>query len=106
MLESCFTRARPHNRSITITTDLWRIEGNYDLAELHLLAAGKRDSARLLGEMMAKWAGAGGTPGAFALRGTLPYVPTRLFAIFELTNAPDISWTVIFWELVLSSPPF
>jgi hypothetical protein len=47
-------------------------EGAYDLAEGHLLAAGKRDSARLLGEVMARWAGPDGPPGAFALRGTLP----------------------------------
>lgn len=49
-------------------------EGAYDLAEPHLLAAGKRDSARTLGRMMAEWAGADGAPGDFALRGVLPYV--------------------------------
>jgi hypothetical protein len=47
-------------------------EGAYELAESHLLAAGKRDSGRLLGEMMAKWAGTEAAPGAFALRGTIP----------------------------------
>jgi hypothetical protein len=47
-------------------------EGAYDLAEPHFLAAGKRDSGRLLGEMMARWAGTETAPGAFALRGTIP----------------------------------
>jgi len=49
-------------------------EGAFEAAEPHLLAAGKRDSARLLAQMFVEWAGASGTPDAFALRGTLPYL--------------------------------
>jgi hypothetical protein len=54
------------------STSLPGKEGSFDLAEPHLLAAGKRDSARLLAEMMAEWSKMGATPGAFALRGTIP----------------------------------
>ncbi|KII89689.1 hypothetical protein PLICRDRAFT_123847 [Plicaturopsis crispa FD-325 SS-3] len=50
-------------------------DGAFDLAEPHFLASGKRDSARLLAQMFAEWhAASGGSPGAFALRGTLPYL--------------------------------
>jgi len=50
-------------------------EGNFEVAETHLLASGTRDSARLLAEMFMQWTTApGGTPGTFALRGTLPYL--------------------------------
>ncbi|KAF8442267.1 hypothetical protein L210DRAFT_3202571 [Boletus edulis BED1] len=49
-------------------------EDAYDAAEPHLLASGKRDSARLLAQMMVDWCAAGGIPGHFALRGTLPYL--------------------------------
>lgn len=49
-------------------------EGAFDAAEPHLLAAGKRDSARLLAQMLVDWATEGGKPGNFALRGTLPYL--------------------------------
>ncbi|KAL6298392.1 hypothetical protein BKA93DRAFT_811305 [Sparassis latifolia] len=51
-------------------------EGAFDAAEPHLLAAGKRDSARLLAHMFAEWASAttGATPGAFALHGIIPYL--------------------------------
>ncbi|KAI0926187.1 hypothetical protein AcW1_008420 [Taiwanofungus camphoratus] len=49
-------------------------EGAFESAEPHLLAAGKRDSARLLSQMFAEWAASGGTPGVFALRGTIPYL--------------------------------
>jgi hypothetical protein len=56
-------------------------EGAFDLAEPHLLAAGKRDSARLLADMMAEWSTVGGTPGAFALRGTIPYVCVSAFPL-------------------------
>ncbi len=48
------------------------VEGNFDTAEPYLLAAGKRDSARLLAEAFVEWAGPEGPAGAFALRGTLP----------------------------------
>lgn len=51
-------------------------EGAFDLAEPHLLAAGKRDSARLLAQMMFEWwQGAdSSSPGPFAIRGTFPWV--------------------------------
>ncbi|KAH7928121.1 hypothetical protein BV22DRAFT_1031119 [Leucogyrophana mollusca] len=49
-------------------------EGAFDIAEPHFLASGKRDSARLLAEMMVAWSSAGDVPGAFALRGTIPYL--------------------------------
>jgi hypothetical protein len=49
-------------------------EGSFELAETHFLASGKRDSARLFATMMVEWVKAGSTPGAFALRGTLPYL--------------------------------
>ncbi|KAH8118144.1 hypothetical protein DFH11DRAFT_1504154 [Phellopilus nigrolimitatus] len=52
-------------------------EGTFDLAEPHLLSAGKRDSARLLAQMMSEWWQAtalSASPGPFALRGTLPYL--------------------------------
>jgi len=49
------------------------IEGAFVEAEPHLLAAGKRDSARVLAEMMVDWS-AGTNPGHFALHGVLPYV--------------------------------
>lgn len=49
-------------------------EGAFDLAEPHLLQAGKRDSAHILAQMFSDWSTQGGTPGAFALRGTLPYL--------------------------------
>ncbi|KAI0749312.1 hypothetical protein C8Q80DRAFT_616449 [Daedaleopsis nitida] len=49
-------------------------EGSFDAAEPHFLAAGKRDSARLLAEMFLEWAGPDGPAGAFALRGTIPYL--------------------------------
>ena len=47
-------------------------EGLFETAEVHLLAAGKRDSGRILADMYLEWLAAGGTPGAFALRGTIP----------------------------------
>ncbi|KAG1738442.1 uncharacterized protein EDB91DRAFT_1138917 [Suillus paluster] len=49
-------------------------DGAFDVAEPHFLASGKRDSARLLANMMVEWSAAGGAPGIFALRGTLPYL--------------------------------
>ncbi|KAL4062889.1 hypothetical protein V8B97DRAFT_1637812 [Scleroderma yunnanense] len=49
-------------------------EGAFNAAEPHLLASGKRDSARLLAQMFVDWADAGGLLGNFALRGTLPYL--------------------------------
>lgn len=47
-------------------------EGSYEAAEGHLLAAGKRDSARVLADMFVQWSSTGGSAGAFALRGTIP----------------------------------
>ncbi|KAF8629975.1 hypothetical protein AX17_005540 [Amanita inopinata Kibby_2008] len=49
-------------------------EGAFEAAEPHLLASGKRDSARLLAEMFIQWSSTGGSPGAFAIRGTIPYL--------------------------------
>ncbi|KAF8736697.1 hypothetical protein AX14_014107 [Amanita brunnescens Koide BX004] len=49
-------------------------EGGFEAAETHFLASGSRDSARLLAEMFVQWTSAGGSPGTFALRGTLPYL--------------------------------
>ncbi|EKM57801.1 uncharacterized protein PHACADRAFT_171018 [Phanerochaete carnosa HHB-10118-sp] len=49
-------------------------ENAFEAAEGHLLAAGKRDSARVLADMYVQWASTGGVPGAFALRGTIPYL--------------------------------
>ncbi|KAH7884780.1 hypothetical protein F5I97DRAFT_1892062 [Phlebopus sp. FC_14] len=49
-------------------------DGAFDAAEPHLLASGKRDSARLLAQMMVDWAATGDVPGNHALRGTLPYL--------------------------------
>ncbi|KAL1694361.1 hypothetical protein GGG16DRAFT_100636 [Schizophyllum commune] len=49
-------------------------EGAYDVAEHHLLAAGLRDSARLLAESFIRWMEAGGEAGNYALKGTLPYL--------------------------------
>ncbi|KAL5526657.1 hypothetical protein ACEPAF_8381 [Sanghuangporus sanghuang] len=50
--------------------------GAFDQAEPYLLAAGKRDSARLLAQMMCEWwkATSSPSPGPFALRGTIPYL--------------------------------
>lgn len=58
-------------------------DGAFDKAEIHLLASGQRDSARLLSRMMVEWSSAGGSPGTFALRGTIPYVP--------LPSSPSLS---------------
>ncbi len=48
------------------------LEGAFESAELHYLAAGKRDSARTLAQLYGEWSSTGGAPGAFALRGTIP----------------------------------
>lgn len=53
------------------------LEGAFVEAEPHLLAAGKRDSARVLAEMMVDWS-AGTNPDHFALHGILPYAPLVL----------------------------
>ena len=49
-------------------------EGAFEAAEGHLLASGKRDSARLLAEMFLHWAMPNEVYGLFAIRGTIPYV--------------------------------
>ncbi|KAF7977034.1 hypothetical protein HWV62_4792 [Athelia sp. TMB] len=49
-------------------------EGALDDAEPHLLASGKRDSARLLADLMVDWSAEGGPAGLYALRGTIPYL--------------------------------
>ncbi|CAK5269420.1 unnamed protein product [Mycena citricolor] len=50
-------------------------DGAFEAAEPHLLASGNRDSARVLAEMFIEWAAADvDSYGAFALRGTLPYL--------------------------------
>jgi len=49
-------------------------EGSFEAAEPHLLAAGKRDSARLLAELFVQWSAGSQSHGAFALRGTIPYL--------------------------------
>ncbi|KAI0059250.1 cytoplasmic protein [Artomyces pyxidatus] len=58
--------------------DLLHKDGAIDGAEPHLLAAGKRDSARLLAQVFFEWGQATGSlatyAGSFALRGTLPYL--------------------------------
>ncbi|KAI0703769.1 hypothetical protein BC835DRAFT_1404009 [Cytidiella melzeri] len=54
--------------------DILYKEGAFETAELHYLAAGTRDSARTLAQMYVEWSSTGGAPGAFALRGTIPYL--------------------------------
>ncbi|KAJ7590045.1 hypothetical protein C8J56DRAFT_936769 [Mycena floridula] len=50
-------------------------EGSFVAAEPHFLASGKRDSARLLGDMFLQWMSAtNSAPGPLALRGTLSYL--------------------------------
>ncbi|KAI0090285.1 hypothetical protein BDY19DRAFT_984618 [Irpex rosettiformis] len=54
--------------------DILYKEGAFEAAELHYLAAGKRDSARTLAQLYVEWSSTGGVPGAFALRGIIPYL--------------------------------
>lgn len=56
-------------------------EGAFEAAEVHLLASGKRDSARLLAEMFIHWATPNQVYGIFAIRGTIPYVDSPLLFI-------------------------
>jgi len=49
-------------------------EGSFEAAEVHFLASGKRDSARLLSQMFVEWATPTVAYGVFALRGTIPYL--------------------------------
>ncbi|PPQ63216.1 hypothetical protein CVT24_005676 [Panaeolus cyanescens] len=52
--------------------DLLYKEGSFEAAEPHLLASGKRDSARLLADMFIEWGTPSGKFGVFALRGIIP----------------------------------
>ncbi|KAG8690642.1 hypothetical protein FRC09_011903 [Ceratobasidium sp. 395] len=49
-------------------------EGSFEAAELHLINSASRDSARLLAQMLFEWSRNGANPGAYAIRGTLPYL--------------------------------
>ncbi|CAE6437821.1 unnamed protein product [Rhizoctonia solani] len=49
-------------------------EGAFEAAEQHLLNSASRDSARLLAQMMFEWSRDGTNPGAYAIRGTIPYL--------------------------------
>lgn len=49
-------------------------EGLFVEAEMHLLAAGSRDSARLLAHMMADWMPLRSSPGEFAIHGVFPFL--------------------------------
>ena len=57
-------------RAVILTVSM--LEGSFEAAEAHLLAAGKRDSARSLAEMFVEWVGSEGPADAFALKGTIP----------------------------------
>ncbi|GJJ08722.1 hypothetical protein Clacol_002941 [Clathrus columnatus] len=50
------------------------LEGILDQAEPHFLAAGKRDSARLLAKLALEWLGDSPDVGKFASRGVIPYL--------------------------------
>lgn len=83
MLENCCTKVSVEtwNGTSLVFNIAAYVEGAFDAAEPHFLASGKRDSARLLADMFIEWSSAGGTRGAFALRGTIPYV-SRFSAAF------------------------
>ncbi|KAF8512503.1 hypothetical protein JB92DRAFT_3083319 [Gautieria morchelliformis] len=49
-------------------------DGSFELAELHLLAAGKRDSARLLADLLLDWSNGASDFGLYASRGVIPYL--------------------------------
>ena len=66
------------------------LDGDFIIAEPHLLASGQRDSARILAEMLLQWS-EGDKLGLFALRGSLPYV-ILIFCFFMLTRDPVTSW--------------
>jgi len=83
------------DQQITDCSCVSRLEGNYVGAEPHLLAAGKRDSARLLAQNFHEWAEASNPltshAGAFALRGTIPSVYPYLCSICKADFAIGIS---------------
>lgn len=75
ILESCCTKVNSRLCvSFPLNLILRRLEGQFKQAETHFLAAGNRDSARLLAEMMAKWLPIDGSLGDFAVRGVVPFV--------------------------------
>lgn len=57
---------------VAILTYLNLPEGSLEQAELHFLAAGKRDSARLLSEVLTEWLGDSPDVSKFACRGVIP----------------------------------
>lgn len=73
MLESSCTKA-----CASYLILLWSIysfkERLFELAEPHLLAAGKRDSARLLAHLLVDWSNGASNVGLYASRGVIPYV--------------------------------
>lgn len=78
-------------------------EGAFEAAEPHFLASGKRDSARLLADMFIQWSSTGGSPGAFALRGTLPYAFLCLFGLQTDGRSLVICRMATYSQLVHSS---
>ena len=78
MLENCCIRVcfiKPVLRMFfKINIYFFFSEGAFEAAEGHLLASGKRDSARLLAEMFIQWALPNQVYGLFSVRGTIPYV--------------------------------
>lgn len=72
MLVTCYIKVRIVVCMLRLLSDRCYVEGAFEAAEVHYLVAGKRDSARMLAQMYVEWSSTGGTPGAFALRGTIP----------------------------------
>lgn len=68
----CFTKVSPYSSGPVPQAHCYEVEGAFEAAEPHLLTSGKRDSARTLAQMYVDWSSTGGSPGAFALRGTIP----------------------------------
>ena len=73
-------------------------EGAFEAAEVHLLAAGKRDSARLLAEMFLHWALPNHVYGLFAIRGTIPCVISSFLF--------SISWCFILYQVICRTETF
>ena len=57
-------------------------------AEPHFLAAGKRDSARSLAQLLLDWLNGGPDVGLFAVRGVIPYILNILRILATFTNIP------------------
>ncbi|KZW03437.1 DUF410-domain-containing protein [Exidia glandulosa HHB12029] len=78
-------------------------DGAFAQAEVHLLSAGKRDSARILGQMFAEWASSSPetVPSLFAARAVFPYLETenilaaRAFLASFLQALPPAERTVL-----------